>query len=224
MNSQLINHRIRDRLAEIGASSFDVSEAIGKNRNFLNDLMTGKKKSFSADMLPTIAEALRCDVAYLVGLQSLPTRTDERASDEIPVAGSVEPGVWRKAERDPSIGKRVPMRADPRYPAEFQQLWLVRTDTLGGLDLKDGSAILTVRLNSASGWFNVLLDGDLVVAERTRDSDVMRTVLRVKREPDGIALHDDSGDAEPLMWRAGEVQIGGVTLVGVVLQVIRFRA
>lgn len=221
MNYELINRRIRDRLDELGESSFDVSKAIGKNRNFLNDLMTGKKKSFSADMLPDIARALRCDANYLLGMDSQPLHPV--AGTGIPVAGSIEPGVWRKPSRDPSVGKMVPANADPRFPAEDQQLWLVRSDTLNGLDVRDGSAILTARIGEQGKWFNLLVDGDLVVAERQRDGDILRTLLRVKRAPIGIVLLADGGDIEPVEWKSADAPLDPLRLTGVVLQIMRYR-
>lgn len=221
MNSKLINQRIRERLDQIGESSFDVSVAIGKNRNFLNDLVTGKKKSFSADMLPRIAQALRCDPNYLLGISDEPSREDNTAA--IPVAGSIEPGVWRKADRDPSVGKRVPMRPDPRFPADDQQLWLVRSDTLDNIDLSDGGAVLTVRMRNLREWFNLLVDDDLVVAERERDGDVLRTVLRAKRDAAGVVLTPEGGDLGPLLWKGSDPDETQIRLVGVVIQVVKFR-
>lgn len=221
MNAQLIIDRIRARLEQLSESSFDVSEAIGKNRNFLNDLMVGRKKSFSADMLPAIAGALRCDVAYLLAMQDEPIMTGE--SSLIPVAGSVEPGVWRKVARDPSLGRRVPMRPDPRHPAALQKLWLVRGDTLDGIDVRDGSAVLTVGLADQSEWFNLLVDNDLVVAEKHRDGDAMRTLLRVRRDAAGIEFVADGGDLDPVLWKSPTDRVDHLQLVGLVLQVIRFR-
>lgn len=221
MNYKLINQRIRDRLDQLGESSFDVSIAIGKNRNFLNDLMSGKKKSFSADMLPDLARALRCDANYLLGMSDEPSREDNTAT--IPVAGSIEPGVWRKADRDPSVGKRVPMRPDPRFPAEDQQLWLVRSDTLDSIDLSDGGAVLTVRMRNLREWFNLLVDDDLVVAEREREGDVLRTVLRARRDAAGVMLTPEGGDLEPMIWKGTDPNEAQIRLVGVVIQVVKFR-
>lgn len=222
MNAQLIIDRIRTRLEELSESSFDVSEAIGKNRNFLNDLMVGRKKSFSADMIPTLSAALRCDAGYLLGMQDEPIQTGEASL--IPVAGSLEPGVWRKAARDPSNGRRVPMRADPRHPAALQRLWLVRGDTLDGVDIRDGSAVLTVTLADQSEWFNLLVDNDLVVAEKHRDGDVLRTLLRVRRDAAGIEFIADGEDLEPVLWKSPGDRVDHLQLIGLVLQVVRFRS
>jgi transcriptional regulator with XRE-family HTH domain len=222
MNYGVIKQRIRERLTQTGQTAKAVSLAIGKHEDFLSALLTNKKESFSADLVPHIARELRCDANYLLGMSD--DLGEPQETEGIAVAGSIEPGVWRRADRDPSVGKRVPLRPDPRFPAQDQQLWLVRSDTLDNTDISDGGAVLTVRIRDIQGWFNLLVDDDLVVVERDRDGDVLRTVLRVKRSSAGLELQSEGGDLEPILWKSTDAETHQVRLVGVIIQIVRFRS
>lgn len=221
MNYEVIKERIRERLKDTGQNAKAVSLAIGVHQDFLSALLTDKKKSFSADLVPDIARELRCDANYLLGMSDDPG--PDKSPAGIMVAGSIEPGVWRRPDRDPSVGKKLPMHTDPRYPAENQQLWMVRSDDLSAANLSDASAVLSVRIHPLLEWFNLLVDGDLVVAERERDGDVLRTILTVKRSPAGIELRPEGGDGEPILWRAADEVMPNIRLVGVVTQVVKYR-
>lgn len=222
MNYEVMKQRIRERLRETGQTAKAVSLAIGAHQNFLSALLTDKKKSFAADLLPALAQELDCDATYLLGISDVPN--SRGPTTMVAVAGSIEPGVWRNAARDPSFSKRVPMQPDPRYRAEDQQLWLVRGNTLEDIDLSDGGAVLTARVKDLREWFNLLVDDDLVIAERERDGDVLRTVLRVKRTASGLELRPAGGDMEPILWKAADEGIAQTRLAGVVLQIVKFRA
>lgn len=224
MNEQIVIDRIRSRLEELGESSFDVSVRIGKHRNFVNDLIVGRKKSFAANLLPELAAALNCDVQWLVGLQDAP-RTAGEQYDTLPVSGTVEAGVWRKAGKDPAIGTWVPIRPDARYPASQQRVWLVRGSVLGGEMLGDGTAILTVDAVDQAVIFNIVSNGDLLVVERKQGDMVERTILTARRDATGIALHGAGGDAEEVVWTTpGRFPVEGMRIAGLVLQISRFRA
>lgn len=222
MNYEVIKQRIRERLKETGQTAAQVSLAVGVHEDFLSALLTDKKKSFSAGLAPDIARELKCDANYLLGMSDDPGHHDGIAL--IAVSGSIEPGVWRKAGRDPAVGKRVPMRADPRFPSEDQQLWLVRGDAFDNATLSDGGAAITVRIRDAQEWFNLLVDDDLVIAERERDGDTLRTVLRVKRTAGGLELKPEGGDLDPIFWKSADTDITPIRLVGVVIQIVKFRA
>lgn len=67
--------RIQSRLRSLGLSSFDVSRKLGKHQNFIQDLCIGRKKSFSAMNVPSVAEVLQCDPEYLLGVQETVRRS-----------------------------------------------------------------------------------------------------------------------------------------------------
>lgn len=223
MNEQIVIDRIKARLDELGESSFDVSVKIGKHRNFLNDLIVGRKKTFGANLLPELAAALNCDVQWLVGLQDSP-RTAGEQFETLPVSGLVEAGVWRKAGKDPASGTRVPMRPDARYPAAQQRVWLVRGSIPGGEMMGDGTAILTVDAVDQAAIFNIVSNGDLLVVERKRGDMLERTVLSARREATGIVLHSAGGDVEDIVWaQPSKFPVEAMRIAGLVLQVVRFR-
>ncbi len=223
MSEQSVIERLKARLDELGESSFDVSVKIGKNRNFLNDLFVGRKKSFAASLLPDLALALNCDVQWLLGMQASPRVTGSEL-DTLPVMGTIEPGVWRPAGKDPAMGTRVPMRPDARYPASQQRVWMVRGDILDGEMIAAGTAVLTADVPNLAALFNQIGNGDLLVVERERGDLLERSLLTARREAAGVELHAPGEGAEKVIWNSpARAPMDGVRIAGLVLQIIRFR-
>ena len=77
--TMMISARINARLAALSLSSFEVSRQLGRHQNFLDDLHTGRKKSFSVEMVPKLAAILECEPGYLLGTQ------DDVARGDLPV-------------------------------------------------------------------------------------------------------------------------------------------
>src|SRR5665213_826342 len=68
----LIN-RIQARLRVLGISEREASRRAAFNLGYVNDLIQGKsKKGPQLPRLQKLAEALACDVEYLIGTQTVP--------------------------------------------------------------------------------------------------------------------------------------------------------
>ncbi|MCZ8098170.1 MAG: hypothetical protein O9972_09660 [Burkholderiales bacterium] len=59
--------RIRQRLADLQTTAFAAARHAGLSRDFINDILAGKKSGQSAKSLTSTAAALRCSVSFLLG-------------------------------------------------------------------------------------------------------------------------------------------------------------
>lgn len=57
--------RVQQRVDELGGESVRLAEASGLERNFIRDILTGKKKTVRASSIAKLAEALQCDPFWL---------------------------------------------------------------------------------------------------------------------------------------------------------------
>lgn len=84
--------RIERRLRELGISAIDAANSEGLERNYIRDLLEGKKTSFSQSMAPKVAKALQWGLADLLGDQALPKRRDDDDITRVPLLDSVAAG------------------------------------------------------------------------------------------------------------------------------------
>lgn len=72
----VIARRIDERAKALGLSMREASLKAGLNKGYVREVVTGRSKAPDLQKLAAIAEALDCDVAYLVGAQELPRTPD----------------------------------------------------------------------------------------------------------------------------------------------------
>ncbi len=71
MKKDELRQRVKDRLGQLQLGAVEAAVQVpGLERNYINDLVSGKKGSFNQSKLPLVAEALDMTVAELIG----PTR------------------------------------------------------------------------------------------------------------------------------------------------------
>lgn len=73
---EIIQARVRERLQTLGISGNQASRRAGRGTSYVNDLLSGESKSPKMEHLGLLAEALDCDLSYLIGKQETP-RTGE---------------------------------------------------------------------------------------------------------------------------------------------------
>jgi SOS-response transcriptional repressor LexA len=94
---KVVQERIRLRVAELGTSLRQASLRAGLGKDVVRDIMVGRIKSPTAQTMAAIAEALECDVAFLMGTQEYPRISDPTSRDleaKIPIVGTVNAGVF----------------------------------------------------------------------------------------------------------------------------------
>ena len=62
-----LRHRVEQRLRELKIGPVEAAQAVpGLERNYIRDLLQGKKESFSQSKSPLVAQALRWNLADLL--------------------------------------------------------------------------------------------------------------------------------------------------------------
>ena len=91
-----LRQRVEQRLREIELGPVEAVEPIaGLERNYIRDLIEGKKESFSQSKLPLVAEALRWTVADLLGgAEATQVRSNSKIT-RVPLLDSVTAGRLR---------------------------------------------------------------------------------------------------------------------------------
>lgn len=87
---ELMQKRIRERLAKTGLSANAAGRAAGLGLSYVNDLLAGKSKNPVPHRLAMLAEVLECDLEYLTGEQDSPRKHVRLAHDNTAAAS---PGI-----------------------------------------------------------------------------------------------------------------------------------
>ena len=166
-----MQERVQSRLNALKINAFEAARRAGLRREFVSELLSGRKKSIRGDAIPKLARALECDPDYLTGHQPTITGGD----GGLPGAGLVEPGVWREPEAA-LPAPMFPVTPHPSYPAELQSVFLVQGGRFDGWAL---TAVIPAP---------DVDEGDLVIYRRARDTAVQYSLLNVKA---GAPVGDD---------------------------------
>lgn len=65
MDGDTLRARLRERLDATGKKPIPMAVRIGKGRDYLSDILNGKKDSIASDLLTPLAIELQCDERYL---------------------------------------------------------------------------------------------------------------------------------------------------------------
>lgn len=105
----LLKRRVEERLDALKTNAFEAARLSGLERNFINDILNGKKSSVRGPSLMKLAQVLRCSADYLI-------REDASPPDD--------------SDYDPGVGEQPPadMRPDQVSVPEYD----VRASAGGG--------------------------------------------------------------------------------------------
>lgn len=199
--NDLLRQRVQERLDALNINPFEAARRANFERSFVNDLLIGKKSTVRQAKISALAQALECDPEYLSGLQGVPRSGDMQGT--LRLAGIIEANTWRQASafRPPDAG--IPLSPDPRYPANFQEAYLVRGDHFASSGVSDGSIVLVY-----SGPIS-LREGDVVVARRKRSEDEIELSIR--------SVAAGALSARPLAGTEKPIPLDKADIVGLVL-------
>lgn len=83
MDGDTLRARLRERLDATGKKPIPLARELGKGRDYLTDILNGKKDSLSSDTLTALAIALECDERYFTDdAFSTPGRARRAATEE----------------------------------------------------------------------------------------------------------------------------------------------
>jgi SOS-response transcriptional repressor LexA len=97
MQKNVLRQRVIDRLAELKRGAVEVAEPVeGLERNYIRDLIEGKKESFNQAKLPFVAQALEWSVPELLGNETAIIKPQrDRKLFQVPLLDSVTAGKLR---------------------------------------------------------------------------------------------------------------------------------
>jgi SOS-response transcriptional repressor LexA len=188
------------RLDELGVSAIQAAEQSGLKREFIYDIVEGKKQSVRSDKLPELARALKLDAAALArnAMKRLP---ESGSPDTVPVppgrlpyGGVVAAGDWLTVDEfnqdlaDQVVPESVPRH--PGYPKLEQIAWRVRGDSMDQAGILDGMWLVGAPYLEYVDRIGELDNGAYVVVERTRYQGAERelTVKEVQFARRGMRL------------------------------------
>ncbi|MDQ0301408.1 helix-turn-helix domain-containing protein [Ancylobacter polymorphus] len=139
----MLKSRVQERLNALNISQWEAAQRAGLHRNFVYDLLEGRKQKPQQKTLLALARSLQCSVEYLTGasdeIGSPPAASSTDADAGVPVAGVIEDGAWRRPSTT-SKG-RVLIQPDGRYRGR-QIAYIFRGEPSDGLE--DGMFVLAV--------------------------------------------------------------------------------
>ncbi|MCF1502167.1 LexA family transcriptional regulator [Afifella sp. H1R] len=83
-----LKERVRQRLDDLGINPFEAARRAGVERNFINDLLSGRKRSIRDTSLTKLARGLNTSEAWLLGRLS----EDDNPRRAVPLVGFVGAG------------------------------------------------------------------------------------------------------------------------------------
>jgi SOS-response transcriptional repressor LexA len=159
-------------MAQLNTNAAAVSRKANLGTTAIHDILSGKNRKPSYDVLCAIANALDCDVGYLIGEQRPPRmpQRHERVAP-IPVIGIVEAGAFRPMHEPPYGEEPKHLNAPtsisyPSAPHFALEVWGDSMNASKPVPLLEGMYVLCVDV-AAAGL--TVESGKIYVVRRTKD-------------------------------------------------------
>jgi DNA-binding Xre family transcriptional regulator len=189
-----VGERVQARMSDLHTNSTEVARRAGLERTFVHDLISGRKKTVTAEALIALAKALQCLPEELVGKMG---EIQRNAVEGIEIVGIIEPEVWRgSAPRN--LGTITTSNDGNPHVKAF----VVRGDEAAPIGIRDGSA-LVVDMSGA------VRPGDIAVVERTRDNLRELSLWRVANGDGPTILSSLDGNPEKIIEAGDAVKVIG---------------
>lgn len=191
--------RVDRRLRELGIGAVEAAASVdGLERNYIRDLLEGKKRSFSQSKLPLVAKALQWSIPEVLGD---PSPRKERASTkifEVPLLDSVTAGKLKTPSSQVPI-EDVPLLAFADLGRGDWFALKVEGDSMDRYS-PEGSIIV---VNKA--------DRDLINGRCYVFSLEGRVTYKVWRggEPPYLAPHSTNPDNAPIFFKKRDLEVIG---------------
>jgi len=202
MDTAAVLERIEERLKAVGLKADAACRLAGKPdaiRNLRRAVKTGARTGVTMTTLAALAPVLQTSAGYLLeGDESRPQQDTVREgaqSGSIPVVGKLAAGVFREVlEHDDGEPEYVFDQPDPEYPNARQVAFVVEGDSLNDLrprPILDGDTLICVDFEDTG---LPLIDGMVVVIQRTRDGGLTLewSAKQVEIHPDRTEYHPRS--------------------------------
>ena len=200
--------RIRERMEAMGTNPTALARQIGRDKDFVRQLLSGRKRTISSDAVAELARVFGCETSDLLGTTGAGALL---GAGEVMLDGTIEAETWRRRQDDPLLGNTMPMAIFADRQIEGLRFFVFHGPANEG-GICDGALITVVSDGRA------LRGGQLVVVERRRDELVERSVRRVVANATmHLAPLEGAKSSEPIV--AGD---NGATVVGTVISAAHF--
>lgn len=174
--------RIQQRLDELNLNQSSAARKVGRTRELLRGVLTGKARLPTADNLKLIAIALETTPDWLLEGKGpkeatdrvVPTNHDHFFEEQVtlPRLGTVAAGLWREYQNTQELPgeHRSHMSPNPNYPLNAQFTVMVDGPSINK-QYPHGSELLCVELAGYGTGIEDLKNNDLVIIERHREDD-----------------------------------------------------
>lgn len=173
--------RVKERLATLGLNPAEASRRAGFRRDFLHDLLAGRKQKISKSAYPALAQVLECNENYLRLLTKEPgaflgalARPSSDVGASLPLLATAEHDVLRPRER-PAVAQIVPVGPDPRFKMACQFVVQIKIRRPVNPYRRIGNSphqyAVCVDYEEFVLRYGGLREGDLVVCERAGGID-----------------------------------------------------
>lgn len=190
MDAPSMSDRVRERLDALSIGPITAAKKAGLERGFLNDLLTGRKKSVRGESLQRLADALECDPAYLTGHQPTPSGgTVSLSATRLPIVGVAETGTWREVASD-GPHREAPVLPDPRFLDIPHAAYEVRGNHGKDAGIDDGDIVIGLDPAAFTATRGGMRDGLVCVVRRYRDGGALceTTIRRASASPSGFTF------------------------------------
>jgi hypothetical protein len=233
--------RVQERVKALGESPITLAQRVGLRREFIRDIVEGRKFSVGADALTLVAQALECDVTYLTGdsdqprpLEAGDTGLTPAPSDDLKIVagpgtgrqmtfcGLCWSGIWQNLDAPPRF-RPVKLPADPRFPDTSQVVY--RLEGMAMSDAGRDAFVIGMAPDQFTKRVGPIVPGVFVVAKRvSKDRGGVELSVRLVEQSDGgVRLADVAGTQPPLVMdrppKNETVSIEAVVLFGIQLMV-----
>lgn len=189
-----LKQRVARRVEELKQSPFSLATSVGLHRQFINDIIVGRKQTVRRDKLALVAKALQCDESYLTAGTQMPPQSVIAGGGGLLLKGVCQTGVWRHPTTPTDHGQYLEAAADLRFPHTPQVAFLLRGYRRPRPDAVSAIICMERHVFIGSKW---KLEGGMTVILQRENSGLLETSLRQVVPGDPICLQSVSWDEAP---------------------------
>lgn len=174
-------------ISDAGTNPAALAIAIGRDKDYIRDYLTGRKKSLKADDQNKILSAIEKPTLNKKNV----IRLSNSIEGELAIIGTIQAGAWIEAfvrEEDEPV--TIPMTRDPRFPHAYQYALRVVGDSMN-LEAPEGSYVICVNFAESGLSYK---PGLLVHVERIMNGLSETTLKEIGYEDGRLVLKPRSSN------------------------------
>lgn len=190
--------RLKSLMKEQGLNASALAAEAGLGNTAVYDIISGKSKRPMHDVLARIAERLKVDIAYLIGVSNNRRIAQEPPRLAIPVIGIAETGAWRPMPdknvrtTDLLALRKIDGVPHPSYRTAEHFALDAADDSMNVVGIVPGAQVLCIDL---AGIEATIENGRLYAIRLTEKAHGVQTIIRrivLDRDGNGFDLQPNS--------------------------------